>query len=125
MNPYNLHHSFYPLGDTIALAIYLFNYGFFRCFHHSTPGVWGEWPFGILNVIKKYSLVPFAAVVATTANFLLSKKRLSKVTVVMPVTFEKKREYVSNVSCTFSFVGYVQLRPSETVDGKVVLLVLL
>ena len=24
MNPYNLQQSFYPVGDTIALAIYLF-----------------------------------------------------------------------------------------------------
>ena len=25
MNPYNLQQSFYPVGDTIALAIYLFS----------------------------------------------------------------------------------------------------
>ena len=28
MNPYNLQQSFYPVGDTIALAIYLFMYNF-------------------------------------------------------------------------------------------------
>ena len=27
MNPYNLHQGFYPVGDTIALAIYLFKLG--------------------------------------------------------------------------------------------------